>query len=127
MNVKVVRLHECPKVVQASVTAGPVVTEDVLWWYVGRPSALGNPFRIQDHGRVGAVAQYAEELYEALRLGPDDGEVPLSTYRRRKSMAVEFRALQAEARKARITMLVCWCAPAQCHGDAIARELANGE
>jgi hypothetical protein len=62
--------------------------------YIGRPSKLGNPFRVGDHGRAAAVEKYREYL-----LGrPDLLEIVKTLGGKR---------------------LGCYCAPLPCHGDVI--------
>ena len=69
--------------------------------YIGRPSKWGNPFVIgKDGSRADVIAKYERWLCEA---GP-------------LSQIGELRGKD----------LVCWCAPAACHGDVLMR-LANGE
>jgi hypothetical protein len=72
--------------------------------YVGRPSALGNPFVIgRDGTREEVVAKYRDWLPARL-----DGDA---------AVREEFEALKVA------TALVCWCAPLACHADVIAGEL----
>lgn len=62
--------------------------------YIGRPAILGNPFRVRDHGREGAVAKYRQYLLER----PDLLEI--------------VRGLGGKR-------LGCYCKPKPCHGDVI--------
>jgi hypothetical protein len=78
-------------------------TSDV---YIGRPSPWGNPFAI---GRDGTRAEVIEK-YRRWITGPDRVAV----------------ALRANLHRLRGRRLVCWCAPAPCHGDVLA-ELADKE
>jgi hypothetical protein len=80
-------------------------------FYVGRPTPLGNPFRlIKEEDRDRVVNQYAAWLDEQLRRG--NPEV--------------IRALeelyQALKRRGNITLL-CFCAPKRCHSEVIAGHL----
>lgn len=74
--------------------------------YVGRPTALGNPFQIgRDGSRETVVAMYRAWLWNRLR-------EPGSAQR----LAMED--LLREAEKGPMELL-CWCAPLACHGDVI--------
>ena len=76
-------------------------------WYVGRPSALGNPFTMRteaDRDRV--IGQYREWL--AHKIADRDAAV--------------MNELNAMLKHEEIT-LVCWCAPKRCHADVIAQWL----
>ena len=69
--------------------------------YIGRPSALGNPFEIGEHGtREEVVALY--EGYLLSKLASRDPEIEKA-----------FRALNPSDN------LICYCAPASCHGHVI--------
>ncbi|HZS06754.1 MAG TPA: DUF4326 domain-containing protein [Blastocatellia bacterium] len=77
--------------------------------YIGRPSLLGNPFRIGEHGtREEVIARYRSWLWRQIRLR---GEV----YR-------ELQQLAAKATQGDL-VLICWCKNAgrhvPCHGDII--------
>ncbi len=74
--------------------------------YIGRPSPWGNPFAI---GRDGTRAEVIEK-YRAWITGDDRVAV----------------ALRRNLRVLRGHRLVCYCAPAACHGDVLA-ELAEAE
>lgn len=70
--------------------------------YIGRPSKWGNPFVIGTDGtRQEVVSKYASWIQTQPQLLADLPE------------------LEGED-------LVCWCAPAACHGDVLLA-LANGE
>lgn len=93
--------------------------------YIGRPTPLGNPFthlptrslaEVQVGSRAEAIERYAAWLDEQLaEPGPA----------RRM-----YEQLAAQARQGDLT-LVCWCAPASCHGDVLKvrleREVAGGQ
>lgn len=69
--------------------------------YIGRPSPFGNPFEI---GRDGTRDEVCEKFEAYIAERPD---------------------LQARAKtQLRGKDLVCWCAPARCHGDTLLR-IAN--
>ena len=68
--------------------------------YIGRPSIWGNPFVIgKDGSRDDVIAKYETWLL-------DNGK-----------LVDQLAALAGKD-------LVCWCAPARCHGDVLVR-LAN--
>jgi hypothetical protein len=77
--------------------------------YIGRPSPLGNPFKIGEHGtRDGVIATYREWLWRQIKLR---GEV----YR-------ELQRLAAIAEQGDL-VLICWCKErgrdVGCHGDVL--------
>jgi hypothetical protein len=74
--------------------------------YIGRPSAWGNRFVIGvDGNRVDVIEKYRAWI-------TSDDRVAV--------------ALRQNLYRLRGKRLVCWCAPAPCHGDVLA-ELADGE
>ena len=77
--------------------------------YVGRPSALGNPFPMRSEAdRERVVAQYRSWLRQQWKTrGPARGELE--------------RLL--ELAKAGPLELICWCAPKACHADVIREAL----
>lgn len=82
--------------------------------YIGRPHALGNPFKIGPHGTRDEVIA----LYRTWFLGHmndhegADADRPMSV----EQTAVYDLMLLAEAGD---LTLICWCAPMACHGDVI--------
>ena len=85
--------------------------QELQGFYVGRPTPLGNPFRLlREEDREWVVSQYAAWLRDQLRRG--NPEV---------SRALEelYRALK---RRGHITLL-CFCAPRRCHAEVIAWHL----
>jgi aminoglycoside phosphotransferase family enzyme len=77
--------------------------------YIGRPSLIGNPYRIGAHGtREHVIARYRKWLWQQIK---QQGEV----YR-------ELCRLADEARKGDLT-LICWCKEqgrdVACHGDIV--------
>jgi Domain of unknown function (DUF4326) len=78
--------------------------------YIGRPSALGNPFVIgTDGSRAQVIAKYRQWLREQWRThGPARQELE--------------RLVQRYQRTGQLTLL-CWCAPHACHGDVIAEAI----
>jgi len=74
--------------------------------YVGRPTALGNPFRIgRDGSRAEVVEKYREWLCEGLR-----GDNPCTAM---------FADLFDQVSETGELTLICWCAPEECHADVI--------
>lgn len=81
--------------------------------YVGRPSPLGNPFRIDRfHTRAEVIQDYREWLFEKLL---DRDAVVIAELRRLHSIAQNKELI-----------LTCWCAPLPCHADAIKSCLMSG-
>lgn len=82
-------------------------------YYIGRPSALGNPFSHIEHSlakkhvatRDEAVEKYREWLAEALKSN--------------RSVKREFDALVTAYKDFGELVLVCWCVPEKCHGEII--------
>lgn len=84
-------------------------------YYIGRPSPLGNPF--SHHSKSTAVRvrsrEEALEKYEAWLEEQEEGSVVLK----------ELRKLVAQYKEKGYLKLICWCAPASCHGHIIARKI----
>jgi hypothetical protein len=78
----------------------PVVVHvrDKCYFYIGRPSALGNPFVVGMHGSRDAVIKLFEEHA-----------------RGNPALLAAIRAIPAGAR------LGCHCKPLACHGDVIVK------
>lgn len=75
--------------------------------YIGRPSPLGNPFRIgQDGTREDVINKYREWLDSRLASGDEH-------------VCSEFNRIGNLAHKEGGVKLLCWCAPLACHGDVI--------
>ena len=77
--------------------------------YIGRPSLIGNPYRIGTHGtREQVIARYREWLWQQVK--------------RRDEVYHELSRLADEARKGDLT-LICWCKEQgreiACHGDIV--------
>ncbi|MCW9035390.1 MAG: DUF4326 domain-containing protein [Rhodospirillales bacterium] len=70
--------------------------------YIGRPGKWGNPFQM---GRDGSRAEVVEKFSAYIGCRPE-------------LQAVIKRELRGKH-------LVCWCAPAACHGDVL-HMVANG-
>jgi hypothetical protein len=74
--------------------------------YIGRPSALGNPFAIGASGtREEVVLKYRNWIISRIK---------------EKDMEIinELKRLKSLAKKGELK-LGCWCAPRACHGDVI--------
>lgn len=83
-------------------------TGDVV--YIGRPSPLGNPFKLEPNMKKGStLAKYEEWL--RLKISLNDKEV-----------CDELNRLYYMAQE-RALVLGCWCAPYPCHGDIIKKVL----
>jgi hypothetical protein len=75
--------------------------------YVGRPSPLGNPFKLEhESDRDAVIAQYEVWLRE--RIAARDNRV-----------CDELNRLYVIARDTGLLELVCWCEPKRCHADVI--------
>lgn len=71
--------------------------------YISRPSPLGNPYIIGQHGtREEVIELYRHWLYKQLVSG-------------NKAVIDALLAINDESN------LVCWCHPQPCHGDVIVR------
>ena len=82
--------------------------------YIGRPSLLGNPFRIGEHGtREEVLFKYRAWLWRQIQKRGD-------VYR-------ELLRLAELARKGDLT-LICWCKQSNqeigCHGDLVMRAIS---
>jgi len=74
--------------------------------YIGRPSVLGNPFKIGTDGdRTQVVEKFRAYLEEALK-NP------------RHPVTQRLRELALIAQNGDL-VLVCFCAPKSCHGDVL--------
>ena len=79
--------------------------------YVGRPTLLGNPYRVQHDAREQAVQRYRAWLPRQWQVG---GEV--------KEALLELARAYTERDE---LTLICWCAPRRCHAEVI-REAVLG-
>lgn len=74
--------------------------------YIGRPSALGNPFKVATPAERGsAIVLFRDYLPEAYSKG---GKVKKAI----DDLVVKFKAGEE-------INLLCFCAPRPCHGDVI--------
>jgi len=78
---------------------------------VGRPTPLGNPYRlIKEEEREQVVTRYATWLEREVRRG--NPEVI-------RALEELYRSLKRRGE----VMLICFCAPRRCHGEVIAEHL----
>lgn len=79
-------------------------------FYIGRPSALGNPFIIgRDGTREEVIRKYQEWLESQIQ-----GAGASTT-----AQEVALSEILAAYRRGEAVELECWCAPLSCHGDVI--------
>jgi hypothetical protein len=79
--------------------------------YVGRPTPLGNPFRLErEDQREEVVARYALWLEGELRQG-------------NREVARALEELYRKLKRQGALTLLCFCAPRRCHGEVIAEHL----
>lgn len=75
--------------------------------YIGRPSPLGNPYHMKcEADRAHVCEMFARHLYDMRNNSAS-------------SLWVAFIDLYFRAAKGEKLALQCFCAPKQCHGDAI--------
>jgi hypothetical protein len=75
--------------------------------YIGRPSVLGNPYKV---GRDGTYAEVVEQYRVWLRKQWQAGG----------RVREELLKLAREYKQTRELTLCCWCKPYPCHGDVVA-------
>ena len=91
----------------AMVTVGNLKSGDE-GIFIGRPSALGNPFSIGSHKtREEVIARHAEWIHQ--RVAQDDAVICNALNE------IYFDAAHKP------TKLICFCKPKACHGDVIAK------
>jgi len=79
--------------------------------YVGRPTRWGNPFRVREAGsHAEAVRRYEAYFRERLK---------------HPKFREALEALYGRLRRTGTLTLSCHCAPRPCHGEVIARWLAE--
>lgn len=81
------------------------LTSDV---YIGRPSPLGNPFTVENHGRDRCIEMYDKYICTAIE--KSDTKV-----------CNELSRIAHQVLDGKHVRLVCWCAPSNCHGNVIKR------
>lgn len=75
-------------------------------YYIGRPSVLGNPYKMPQYSREECVSKYRE--YLQIKMQSDN------------AISREIRKLAEYHKREGDLTLICWCAPKSCHGDIIA-------
>jgi Domain of unknown function (DUF4326) len=79
--------------------------------YVGRPSPLGNPFRLErEEDREAVISNYERWLRERIS-------------RRDRRVCDELNRLYKKLLEDSELELTCWCAPKPCHADVIRQVL----
>lgn len=82
--------------------------------YIGRPSALGNPYPIGEHTRKVVCDLYHKYLWKQMQIAwrNNDGE---------NSVWNELRRIALLVKSGKNVRLICFCKPLDCHGDSIVR------
>jgi len=81
--------------------------------YIGRPSSLGNPFKIgKDGTREEVIAKYENYLYNCIK------DKNNSVYRKLKELKQLYDA-------GKDLVLVCWCWPKRCHAEVIKKAIED--
>lgn len=90
--------------------------------YIGRPTALGNPFTHLGRATLAThPVATREEAVEAYRAWATD-----ERERADSPFAHAFAALEARLTAGENLALECWCAPLACHGNVLAELLLAG-
>ena len=89
-----------------------------LKFYIGRPSALGNPYMIESWmgegcGRIAAIREYRTYLREQIIEGS-------------QQVCAELLRMHNALKEGDVA-LECWCAPMMCHGEVIKEYLETGK
>jgi len=79
-------------------------------YYVGRPSPLGNPFTVKEHGRHKALELYKDWL--GLQYSTNNTRVK-----------AVLNDLSKDLENAGSIVLSCWCTPKKCHAEIIGEAL----
>jgi hypothetical protein len=82
--------------------------------YVGRPTAMGSPFKPadkSDKARADTIAAFTAQFAD------EDAWEP--------KRAARFAELLGELRENGSLTLACWCAPKPCHADVISERLLS--
>lgn len=98
-----------PQVIVVNKYGKPVDAYTVV--YIGRPTALGNPFPVKEHGRERSVELYREYLRK---------EWKTASVVRKELEELADRVYHGEC-----IALECYCKPKACHGD-ILKEAIEG-
>jgi len=81
--------------------------------YIGRGSALGNPYKLSDYSREVSISLYAVELSRCISSKADTQHL---NYQAVKDLLNRIWWIN---RYEGAVNLVCYCAPKACHGDVI--------
>ncbi len=77
-----------------------------VYIYIGRPSILGNPFKIGPDGtRLDVVEKYKDWLLTHIKM--------------RDRIYNKLKEISEMTKAGKHVYLGCWCAPLPCHGDVI--------
>lgn len=87
-------------------------------FYIGRPSVLGNPYSHLNYSKHNTIKVASRE--EAVRLYGKWLANQLSSYEEVAETLDDLVDLYMEHG---VLNLVCWCAPAACHGDLIKKKV----
>ncbi|NES43633.1 DUF4326 domain-containing protein [Moorena sp. SIO2C4] len=74
--------------------------------YIGRPSVLGNPYKVGTSSRDEVIQLYRKWLWG--RIQANDSAV-IAELKRIKKLVLSDKQVN----------LVCWCAPKPCHGEIV--------
>ena len=75
-------------------------------FFIGRPSPLGNPYKIgRDGNREEVIRKYRAWLWSQIR-------------NKNKKVLSELRKIKESALSGNV-YLICYCKPLKCHGDVI--------
>ena len=87
-----------------NVKAAPAGWRNIpLYLFIGRPSYLGNPYKIgRDGDRDEVIQKYSEHLALRRKTSPAAWDLYFTTF-------------------IKDHILVCYCSPEPCHGDVLAR------
>lgn len=99
---------------------GARTPEGVRAVYIGRPSPLGNPFRVGRDGTREEVVKLFHGYLEKIVRSPDaDRKADWLEVRN------ELRRIKKLEQRLGTVALECWCAPEPCHGEVIAKFVTN--
>lgn len=75
-------------------------------FYIGRGSALGNPYTVEEHGRDKAIRFYESWLDDRISAGTPN-------------VCDMLNDIGNEVIQGKDVHLICFCKPLKCHGDYI--------
>ncbi len=89
--------------------------------YIGRPSVLGNPFKIgTDGSRERVIEKYRAWLRRLYKLGRwQSKNRPTGMGACQPELLYQEIIRLAELSKRQDIVLICWCHPEACHGDVL--------